>query len=262
MNSFFHDGYLVQASESKSSHSEIKEIVISSINEQLERLIPGHKKTSDLSRLHESLPIDNVNEVRVNAYNSINNSLNLHDKCFNLVEDSILKLLGPDLAVQAKINLSIVMPNDASSVIPLHSDINTGEPLHELVIWIPITNCHDTNSIFLTDKSLSFQMHSLLPDLNNLESPTLSETADELFDFNYLKVDSNSVIVFSPLLYHGSNTNTTNTTRISLNYRMKSIFTPFEHSKCEGKGLNSFFVPFRESYLTKLVKSYRLPQFS
>lgn len=262
MISFSHKGYFVQASECKTSHAYIRSVVLHSINEEVQRIIPGHVPIVDLSCLHCTLPINRVNEVRINAYNTINNSLNLHNKCFELVENSIVQLLGPDLAVQAKINLSIVMPDDPSSVIPLHSDINTGEPLHELVIWIPITDCYDTNSVFLTDKDSSFRMHSSLTEINNLESPTLDDIANQLFTLDYLTIDSNSVLVFSPLLYHGSNTNTTNATRVSLNFRIKNLFSPYEHSKCEGKGLNSFFIPFRESDLTKLVTHYSLPQFS
>ena len=104
MSSFFHDGYFLQPSESKSSHAEIRDIVVNSINEQLDILLPGHKTISDLSRLHDVLPISYVNEVRVNAFNAINKCSEIHDKCFNLVEKSIVKLLGPDLAIQAKIN--------------------------------------------------------------------------------------------------------------------------------------------------------------
>ena len=45
-------------------------------------------------------------------------------------------------------------------------------------------------------------------------------------DDDFLRVKKGDLIIFNPLLLHGNVKNETNSTRISLNVRLKSFFTP------------------------------------
>ena len=50
-------------------------------------------------------------------------------------------------------NLSIQMPNDDSSLLPVHSDVWSGCSPFEVVVWIPLVNCSKTKSMFILPKN-------------------------------------------------------------------------------------------------------------
>ena len=51
--------------------------------------------------------------------------------------------------MQKKCNLSLQMPKDKSSVLPLHSDVWSGDSEFELVFWLPLVNVYRTKSMFI-----------------------------------------------------------------------------------------------------------------
>ncbi len=253
------NGYLIINHENNSSYKQLKEIVEESIKISVKKICGEELKS--LPKFHETVNNRNVNEVRVNAYNLINSFPNLHDLCFSLINNQINTLLGPDLAVQAKVNLSIVPPHDKSSIIPLHSDINTGESIHQIVSWIPLTKCYSSNSIFITDLKESLKLHRNLADFNKPNQPTISDYSEKNLKPKYLNLDTSQNLIFTPLIYHGSNPNLTNDTRVSLNYRLKNLYSPYLHHDCEGKSLSTFYKKYKISKLTEVTDSYKKPIF-
>jgi len=213
-----------------------------------------------LEHLHQTVPPTKINNLRVSAYNALNKGPVI-DLIYSQIKSYINNLLGPDLAVQAKVNLSIVPPHDTGSTIPLHSDVNTGESTSQVVVWIPFTDCFDSNSLFIADLEGSLKLHESLPSLNRLDSPTIDQYADKLLKVRYLTVRRKQILVFSPILFHGSNTNKTDVTRVSLNVRFKNLHTEYEHTDCVGKSLGSFYKELATSELTKIVAQYKKPFF-
>ena len=214
-----------------------------------------------LEDLHKTISSDQINEYRIECYKRIN-SLPILDLIYGIQKPFLDELLGPDLAVQKLVNLSIVPPYDKGSTIPFHSDINTGESLYELVSWIPFVDCSGTNSIFIADKGESLELHKKLHEFNYLKAPSLSSYVEKRINLTYLDIKKAQCLVFSPILFHGSNTNETNKTRVSLNLRFKSIYTPFIHNDCIGKGLDEFFMTYKKSKLSIFVDNYQKPQFA
>ena len=51
--------------------------------------------------------------------------------------------------MQKKINLSIQLPKDESSLLDVHSDIWSGDSPYEVVVWIPLVNCFNTKSMYI-----------------------------------------------------------------------------------------------------------------
>jgi len=169
---------------------------------------------------HKAVPLSDVNRVRLACYNSIN-KLDWIKHVQHFLLDSLKPLLGPDILIQKKINLSIQCPNDAASILASHSDIMSGDSIFEYVVWIPLTDAYETNSMFILDSDRS--MHYL----NGLrDSLPLSTGHIELVDFVNLKIGK--LLIFSPTLIHGNVLNTTVHTRISLNFRVKNLFTPYQ----------------------------------
>jgi sporadic carbohydrate cluster 2OG-Fe(II) oxygenase len=213
-----------------------------------------------LHDFHTVVPSGLTNEVRYKAYADIN-SVDIHELIYPLYSNVALEFLGPDLAVQRSVNLSIVPPQDKQSVLPFHSDINTGESLYQIVVWIPFTLSFSTNSLFIVDRDTSLSLHNRLSTFNSPAGPSLKHEESKCSK-HYLEINPSELLFFSPILYHGSDVNKTNITRISVNFRIKSYFTPYTHHDCEGKGLDGFYIPYKLSPLTRLVNLYNPPLFA
>jgi len=173
---------------------------------------------SNLQCLHEHLSISKVNHFRLHIFRLINESdwtSALFKSCF---EDAS-SVLGPDLLIQKKINVSIQMPHDETSILPAHTDCSSGDSPFELVLWIPLTDAFSSNSMFILDKQRSKQFYKSLR--------TNCAFHDEPGSSDFVNLRFGQYALFSPALVHGNINNTTKSTRVSLNVRIKSIFSPY-----------------------------------
>ena len=46
-------------------------------------------------------------------------------------------------------NMSVQIPNDVSSLLPVHSDVWSGDSPFETVVWIPLVDCFNTKSMYI-----------------------------------------------------------------------------------------------------------------
>ena len=60
------------------------------------------------------------------------------DNYYMVAKEGLDILVGNEIAMQKKLNLSIQVPNDNESNLPMHSDIYAGESPFEVVVWIPL----------------------------------------------------------------------------------------------------------------------------
>ena len=97
---------------------------IKKINSEKNFLEKFHKRLDSYKKL---------NECRLNLFNRINkNNFNLN--CYNVFSRFIEPIVGNENVIQKKINLSIQMPNDDSSLLPVHSDTWAGDSPFEVEI--------------------------------------------------------------------------------------------------------------------------------
>ena len=69
-----------------------------------------------------------------------------------------------------------------------------------------------------------------------------------------LMLNPESNAIHSNLLYSLTlNPNLTNDTRVSLNYRLNNLYSPYLHHDCEGKSLSTFYKRYKISKLTKKI---------
>lgn len=180
-----------------------------------------YKTDIDISKLHEHISFNEINNFRLNCFRKIND----HIDWKNIIKTTLGKyyrtLIGKDVLIQTKLNLSIQMPNDKNSILNIHSDCNSGDSPFQLNIWIPLTDSWGTNSMFILNRKTSMDY---LPVLFSNNKKDIKEPLPNENDF--LKVKKGDLIIFNPLLLHGNVKNETNSTRISLNVRLKSFFSP------------------------------------
>ena len=58
-------------------------------------------------------------------------------------------LVGNELAMQLRINLSIQLPQDNSFLLPVHADVWSGDSPYEVVVWLPLVDCYRTKAMYL-----------------------------------------------------------------------------------------------------------------
>jgi sporadic carbohydrate cluster 2OG-Fe(II) oxygenase len=171
-----------------------------------------------LEELHMHLPAEDVNEFRLASMQVINKH-DWKDILFTNCFHEACKLLGPDLLIQRKINLSVQMPGDTASILPAHSDCSSGDSPFELVIWIPLTAAFGTNSMFIFGCSESRIFYdNVKKGVGNTLEPK---------EEDFIEAWLGEYIIFSPSLIHGNALNKTDNTRVSLNIRIKSLFSPY-----------------------------------
>lgn len=213
------------------------------------------KKNINMNELFDNFDLyiskKHLNKLRLNIYNEINKKgFNL--KYYKIFSEILDQVVGNEVAVQKKINLSIQLPKDNSSLLPIHSDAWAGDSPFEVVVWLPLVNCFKSKSMFILpqDKKL----------LNKLNNTTFEDNEDIFKKFKknikFLKVNYGQVLVFSQNLPHGNVINSEKTTRWSFNCRVKSLFSPYSK-----KSLFDFFDPVNIKPATKIGLRYEYPKF-
>ena len=95
-------------------------------------------------------------------YKNINVGNVFSETYYEIAKDYLDELVGNELAMQKKINLSIQLPKDKDSLLDLHSDIYAGESPFQVVVWIPLVDVSNSKSMFITSPKYNKKMNSEL----------------------------------------------------------------------------------------------------
>lgn len=203
-----------------------------------------------LGTIHQHVDAQGLNALRLAVIDGINAEPWARPSYFAAARRAIESLVGNELAMQLRLNLSIQLPGDSSSLLPVHADTWNGDSPYEVVLWLPLVDCRGSMSMFLlppeADSRYAHQMtrHPSSEDLFRAIEP----------DLKWLEMDYGQALLFSQNLMHGNRVNTEQTTRWSFNCRFKGLFTPYAD-----KRLGDFFEPITMRPATRLGAAYRLP---
>ena len=201
--------------------------------------------------IHKFVSQKRLNEFRLSIINSINNNKKYSDNYYMVAKEGLDILVGNEIAMQKKLNLSIQVPNDNESNLPMHSDIYAGESPFEVVVWIPMMNVRaSSHSMFITTPK-----HN--KSINNDVTFKKNTTIEKIFKknkkkFNFIKIDFGQVLIFSPIILNGNTVNKTDITRVSLNCRFKSLLSPYDVFNKTHRNIPHFFRPLNTKILTKV----------
>jgi len=218
----------------------------------------GASETDDLALLngvHRHVDGDRLNEFRVAIIEALGREPDFRRRYYSLAREAIEEIAGTEIAMQKRVNLSIQMPGDASSLLPVHADTWSGDSPYEVVVWLPLVDCHGTKSMYFLPGDAG-----RLAELNESLFDGRSSSADALFDrikddVQWLEVRHGEVLLFDQSLPHGNVVNGTDETRWSMNCRFKGVFTPYGDKK-----LGEFFEPVALRPCSIRGMSYRLPR--
>ena len=184
-------------------------------------------------------------------YSEINDQKWFKKYYYELAEEYLNEICGNEIAMQRKVNLSIQMPNDDSSLLPIHSDVWSGCSPFEVVVWIPLSTVYKTSSMYilsLKDSKKAYKYFTKTTSLDKIENKIKKK-------IKFLKINFGEMLIFSHQIIHGNKVNNEKITRFSFNCRFKSVFSPYHE-----KGLAETFYPINIKPASKLGLDYEFPK--
>ena len=250
INFFKKNGYLIKKSNNQNTLNKIQDFLYSIFSKN-KKTTTLEKKINFFQRLHKELPKSKLNEFRVKAIEQINKNKPFREWYYNSAKELLDSMVGNEIAMQKKINLSIQMPNDEKSMLPMHSDIYAGESPFEVVIWIPMMNVKkSSHSMFITNPRDNKKINEQITKSKNTTILKIYNKHKKKFKF--LKINYGEILIFSPIIQHGNIVNKTNETRVSLNCRFKSLLSPYDVFSKTHRNIPHFFEPHVIKPLTKI----------
>ncbi len=254
--SFEKNGYIIVPGN-KILLDNIRKIIFSGIKNI--KKIKNKKNTTEninqvFNNFHNYVKLKEINNLRFGLYKKINTQKSFSDNYYNIAKNYLDELVGNELSMQKKINLSIQMPNDKDSLLDLHSDIYAGESPFQVVVWIPLVDAYDTKSMFFTKPNYNKKMNEKLLNTYNYTTKEMYNKNKKKFEF--LKVNYGEILIFSPLILHGNTMNKTKETRFSLNCRFKSLLSPYDVTVKSHRNIPNFYRPLNIKPMTKIGFNY------
>ena len=147
-----------------------------------------------------------LNEFRMYIYNEINNSKNFQKIYYTLGKEYIDILCGNELVMQRRCNLSIQLPNDDSSLLPLHADVWVGDSEYEIVFWLPLVNVYKTKAMYILSPEDNFKYSKKFSKFKSTEQ-IFKKIKNRL---KWIKVNFGQGLLFTQNLMHGNVVNKEN----------------------------------------------------
>ena len=156
--------------------------------------------------------------------NKIRNNGKFQKTYKDFIKNEIQKLFSYEIVYQKYPGIRILMPEDAASVVPFHSDKWYNHTKDEVNFWIPLHKVQGSESLQFVK----------LKDSINLEKKILKNKLNYESINNLILKHSNPVscklgqmFKFSPLHLHGNIVNKTELPRISIDFRVKKLDSKF-----------------------------------
>jgi sporadic carbohydrate cluster 2OG-Fe(II) oxygenase len=205
---------------------DIKKIKVSNIDDE-----------NIFYKIHKIILKKEINFFRNFLIKKISSHTNLRFYYYNLAKDYLDVIVGNELSMQRRLNLSIQMPNDPSSILNIHTDTLSGDSPFEVVLWLPLVDCYKTKRMFLLPPKKSNDIYSKgLKKLKIKDTRNLHNYCKK--DLEFIDIKFGQFLLFNQNLFHGGVVNKELTTRWSMNCRFKSVFTPYKEKK-----IGEFFEP-------------------
>jgi sporadic carbohydrate cluster 2OG-Fe(II) oxygenase len=215
------------------------------------------KSVADTDRLfddiHRYVTVEKLNDFRLRIIRGINSISEFRELYFRAARPYLETLVGNELSMQLRVNLSIQLPDDDSSLLPVHADTWSGDSPFELVVWLPLVDCYDTKAMYLLSPQKTSELKSRFREVAGGSSEALFQTIKN--DVKWLPVRYGEVMLFDQALPHGNIVNKEPETRWSMNCRFKGVFTPYGDKK-----LGEFFEPITLRAASRTGMAHRLPK--
>lgn len=249
---FSSHGYCIVPVENPENLDRIQGLIVDAAARFLDVERP-RDATAFLDDVHKTVGLDKLNDLRLAVIDAIRGADWFRPAYFSLARNTLMTLVGNELAMQRGMGLSVQLPDDDSSLLPIHADVWDGDSSFELVQWLPLVDCRATKSMYILPLNEDRVVQDRLGDFQGQTPEDLFKAVEN--DVVFLEVPYGSVLLFSQTLMHGNVVNRETTTRWSMNCRFKSAFSPYADKK-----LGEFFEPITLRPVTRLALQYRMPR--
>jgi sporadic carbohydrate cluster 2OG-Fe(II) oxygenase len=251
-DSFLLNGFVIQDINNKGSLQFIKNLVIKIIKKK----ISINNKYEDkyiLNNIHKYIKVRDLNNFRLAVINEINSNNDFRFHYYKISRPYLDYIVGNELVMQIKINLSIQFPDDDSSLLATHADTWSGDSPYEVVVWLPLVDCYKTKAMYLLSPKETNKV------INNFSKKNLTNS-EKLYShiknkIKWMNIKYGQVLIFDQALPHGNRVNNESETRWSFNCRFKSLFSPYGDKK-----IGEFFQPITIKPITKKAMTFKFPK--
>ncbi len=102
-----------------------------------------------LDAIHTRVRPATLNAFRLAVIEGLRADAGVRRDYFELARPALEILVGNELVIQRRLNLSVQLPGDDSALLPVHADVWNGDSPFEVVVWLPLVDCHGTKSMYL-----------------------------------------------------------------------------------------------------------------
>lgn len=238
------------------------------------------RECSDLERLHDSVTDKEFDELHFFLTNALWDS-GLHLALMRAEMNQLTSFFGLDLDIQFRPHLRITRPNRPSDNVGLHRDIDYGASIYEYSLWTPISYWSDGGGMKLLNNSIKkgYDGYEMLVQETSHTKGSKKNISGHPYKTNNVKltsieyesleeprVDYGSCLVIPQMMVHGSEVNTSGSTRVSFDMRIVNAQVIDErstlakrkitHSQVE-LGAVPYYQPFNRSYATKMSETFK-----
>jgi sporadic carbohydrate cluster 2OG-Fe(II) oxygenase len=245
------DGYLIEKNLNNSAFIDIQKFIAETASK-----FTGLKISTPedfLNTAHEKISSESLNKLRLFVINTIASEGWVRPAYYELCKALLHELVGNELVMQKRLNLSIQMPRDDSSLLPMHADVWSGDSPYEVVVWVPLVNCFSTKAMYILPPNYELELREELLKKTSGNSEDLFKKFED--KVKWLSVKAGEVLIFNQNLPHGNRVNGTNETRWSMNCRFKSALSPYGDKK-----IGEFFEPISLRAASRIGMDYKLPK--
>ena len=250
---FQEQGYVISRVADQRGFEQIQELIAETAADFLGSTFEDPE--TFLNQIHQHIDVAKLNSLRLHVIRQMNIQTWFRNSYFQLAKLALEMLVGNELAMQLRVNLSIQLPQDESSLLPVHADVWSGDSPYEVVVWLPLVDCYRTKAMYLLPPSADKQLREEFGQQAGRSSEELFRRIEN--EVTWIEIKAGEVLIFNQNLPHGNRINMESETRWSMNCRFKSVFTPYGDKK-----IGEFFEPITLKAASRLGMNYRFPQLS
>ena len=247
---FLENGFVIMPVTNRELLDRIQKLVADETSKFLQ--ITYTESSLFLNQIHGQLDVEQLNETRLNAIETMNAQSWFRAAYYHLAKEILDILVGNELAMQLRVNLSVQLPQDDSSLLPVHADVWAGDSPFEVVVWLPLVDCYGTKAMYLLPPKATEELYKNFHELSKKNSEELFH--DIKPQLKWIEIQYGQVLIFNHNLPHGNRVNNEQETRWTMNCRFKSVFTPYGD-----KRIGEFFEPITLRAASRVGMNYKFP---
>ena len=244
-------GYIIRNIENIEALDWIRNLLLRLIRKNLNIKQSVNNNLFDL--IHTRLNVTQLNDFRLSLIQQMNETEGFRRRYYQIARPYLDVIVGNELAMQSRLNLSIQFPDDDSSLLATHADTWSGDSAFEVVVWLPLVDCYKTKSMYILPPDKNILLNENFNKMSGTNSEDLFHSIEK--DIHWIDINYGSVMIFNQSLPHGNRVNREKETRWSMNCRFKSLFSPYGDKK-----IGEFFKPITTRAASVTGFNYQHPQ--